>query len=58
MMFIDAYVITHLKKWVWWITEYPEGADTEIDEFYPLISFVMIFQKGAIFKLLTTSIGV
>ena len=42
MMLIDAYVITHLKKWVWWITEYTEGANTEIDELYPIISFVKI----------------
>ena len=31
-MFIDAYVIAHLKKGVWWIAKYTKGPNTEIDK--------------------------
>ena len=56
-MFISADIITHLKKRIRLIDKCTEGANTEIHEVDPIISFVKIYQE-AILRFLTASIDV
>ena len=54
MTVIDAYVITHLEKGIWGIAKCTKGANTDIDEFYSITSFVKIYQIVAILKFRTS----